>query len=409
MVSLLLREECLPTDKGGSIRYDEFSPKEGSRFKLKIGRKWIHATLKNWPQDVNELEVTCRVLEDESASIGIWTPSEDYHSDTNFGPRVHGTKEGIYLEPESWKFGSEASLTLHRVKDSVIQSEIDLSVLCRPYIQTNVVKIEFELFSKYQGERVQKLYSEIFEFSGIKKDTRKDIYKMMEDYEIFENYEAYVVAGRGNIVHPKQICTIKGLEYSLKEINSEQITISYIGTDTSENLTSVLRWLKESDNWNRIASFHILYTDKWDSKFIDFLPEHHPAKMESEKVKCDKITPKTIKNLNESDIIIATFVTPFIDTGNSIDNDDTGDYGKLLDKVLGKESILLSVDPLSAEFSVKSILIDSRINCDSYYDGKLKLELDNDNDYDNNSVKWTTWRRSENWEREDSSGSEEHD
>ena len=75
---------------------------------------------------------------------------------------------------------------------------------------------------------------------------------------------------------------------------------------------------------------------------------------------------------------------------------------------MGKESILLSVDPKSAESSVKSILIDSVINCDSYYAAKLKLELDNDNDYDNNSVKWTTWRRSDNWEREES-GSEEHD
>ena len=130
--------------------------------------------------------------------------------------------------------------------------------------------------------------------------------------------------------------------------------------------------------------------------------------MESNILKSYKITPKLVKNLSESDIVIATFVAPFVDTGDPQDKSDAGDYGKLLDKILGKESILLSVDPLSAEYSVKSILIDSQINCDSYHEEKLKLELDNDNDYDNNSVKWTTWRRSDNWEREESGG-EEHD
>lgn len=408
MVSFEPREDRLPTDQEGLFRYEEI-PLKGKRLKSYVGRKWIHATLKQWPHDVNELEIACRILDDDLGCIGIWTPSEDYHSKANIGPRVHGITGKVFLEPESWTFGNEASLTLHRL-ESNIQSEIDVSILCRPYELTGDVKIELNLFSKHQGERFgDAIYSEIFEFSKKKKDTRKDIYRMKEEYEIFDIYEAYVVSGRGNIVHPKQICTIKGLEYLLKEISSKQISISYIGTDTSENLTSVLRWLKESDNWSRISSFHILYTDKWDSKFFDFLPDYHPAKMESEIVKSDKITPKLVKNLSESDVVIATYVTPFVDRGADNDINDKGSYGELLDKILGKESILLSVDPISAESSVKSILIDSVINCDSYYAAKLKLELDNDNDYDNNSVKWTTWRRSENWERKESSGSEEHD
>ena len=235
MVSLHLREDCLPTDQNGSFRYDEKSHK-GSRFKLKIGRKWIHATVKDWAQDIHELEITCRILEDDEACVGIWAPSEDYHSSANIGPRVHGITEEVFLEPESWKFGSEASLTLHRKKNSPLTSEIDLCFLCRPYNLTDDVKIQFDLFSKHQGERFENLYSKIFEFSKKVKDNRKKIYKMKEDYEIFDNFEAYVIAGKGNIVHPKQICTIRGLEYALNEISSEQISISYIGTEHLKTL-----------------------------------------------------------------------------------------------------------------------------------------------------------------------------
>lgn len=406
MVSLTLREDSLPTDPEDSFRYDEISQKD-NRFKLKIGRKWIHARITNWPSDVNELEISCRILDDEYSCVGIWTSSEDYHSNANIGPRVHGITNGIFLEPESWKFGNEASLTLHKANEYSLKAGLDVSILCRPYDLTNDIKVEVRLHSKYQGERTDLLYSEIFEFSKKKKDTRKDIYKMKEDYEIFHNYEAYVVSGKGNIVHPKQICTIQGIEYCLKEIQSKQISITYIGTDTSENLTSILRWLKESGNWNRIESFHILYTDKWDSKFLDFLPDYHPAKIQSPQVKCEKITPNLVKNLDESDITIATYVTPFVDRGDPSDNKDIGEYGNMLNRLLGKNSMLLSVDPISVESSVKSILVDTDIHCDNYYEKKLKLDLDNDNDYDNDSVKWNTWKRGSGWERGELLGSDE--
>ena len=85
----------------------------------------------DWAQDIHELEITCRILEDDEACVGIGSIQVQISD-------LDGITEEVFLEPRD--------LTLHT--NSPLTSEIDLCILCRPYNLTDDVKIQFDLFSK---------------------------------------------------------------------------------------------------------------------------------------------------------------------------------------------------------------------------------------------------------------------
>jgi hypothetical protein len=393
MVSVTIRDYADgPPEPDGVIRYKN----EGdylSRHTTPIGRKWLHAELTGWPIDVKEIEVRCRISGEDAngGSVGIWKASHDYYcSDADVGPRVHRSNSSSYIELETWKFGSEAKITLHRSPEINEQSRIEFSILFRPCLSvTDIAMLELKVDSKYEGEMVENLWSKTIEFSEKKEDKKKDIYHMKEEYEIFHHYSAYLPNGQGNIVHPKQICTIKGLEHVIKSAGDKKLRIAYVGTDTSENLTSVIRWLKKSGNWAKVEYFHVLYTGSWDSEYFDWLPDHHAAKIQNDIIKSDELSQGVIDDLEPYDLVIATFVTPWV---VSTETDEIGMFEELLNKALSTGSYLLSVDPRTVEDSVRSWLTQTRINNDNFYKNHLKLTIDKRVDYLNESVVWSTWK-----------------
>tara|TARA_X000001036_G_C20598428_1_gene773926 strand:- start:39 stop:1250 length:1212 start_codon:yes stop_codon:yes gene_type:complete len=394
MVSVTIRDYAEgPLETDGTIRYRKEGDKS-SRHTTPIGRKWLHAELSGWPKGVDEIEIICRISgdDDNTGSVGIWKASEDYYcSDAGVGPRVHRSISSSYIELETWKFGNEAKITLHRSPDINEQSLILFSILFRPCLTgTDNTKLEVEVDSKHQGEIIKNLCSKIIEFSETKEDKKKSIYHMQEEFQIFDHYSAYVSNGLGNIVHPKQICTIKGLEHVIKSARDKKLRVVYVGTDTSENLTSVIRWLKSSGNWDKIEKFHVLYTGFWDSEYYDWLPDYHPAKIQNDIIKSDELSQGLIDSLEPSDLVIATFVTPWV---VSTENEEKRMYENLLKKTLSKDSYLLSVDPKTVEDSVRSWFTKTTINNDDFYKNKLKLSLDRRVEYLNDSVLWTTWKK----------------
>jgi len=391
MVSVTIRDNA--DESPDLIRYKKEGDKS-SRHTTPIGRKWLHAELSGWPNNVNEIEVICSISgeDDNSGSVGIWKASEDYYcSNAGVGPRVHRSFSSSYIELETWKFGSEAKITLHRSPEINEQSIIVFSILFRPCLSgTDNAILKLEVDSKHEGEMIEHLYSRTIEFSKKKEDKKKDIYHMKEEYNIFHHYSAYLPTGHGNIVHPKQICTIKGLEHVIKKYaGGKKLRIAYVGTDTSENLTSVIRWLKSSGNWDKIEYFHVLYTGSWDSEYFDWLPDHHAAKIQNDIIKSDELSQGVIDSLEPSDLVIATFVTPWV---VSTENEEKDMYEKLLKKALSTGSYLLSVDPKTVEDSVRSWLTQTRINNDHFYKNELKLMMDKRVDWFNNSVVWSTWK-----------------
>ena len=80
----------------------------------------------------------------------------------------------------------------------------------------------------------------------------------------------------GNIVHPKQYFTIRGLNYLNDEVESinenKALKIGYIGTDTTENIRS-LWWMNASNMLERVRISDILHDRMGQS-----VPQYQPFK-----------------------------------------------------------------------------------------------------------------------------------
>ena len=97
-----------------------------------------------------------------------------------------------------------------------------------------------------------------------------------------------------------------------------------------------------------------------------------------------------IETLPKYDIVIATFVTPWVYSSGDVTGVEQ--FEKLINQLLKEDSFLLSIDPKSVTNSVRSWLL-TKINLDNVYMGNLKLTLHKDCNYTNESVRWTAWRK----------------
>ena len=91
--------------------------------------------------------------------------------------------------------------------------------------------------------------------------------RLMRDYGGFET------TGDAVRIHPKQLCTLSNLEEELKKFDNP-VKIGYIGTDTTENIRSIIRYLKSNQNlFSKISCLSIFMTEKYDQRIV----EEHPS------------------------------------------------------------------------------------------------------------------------------------
>ena len=122
-----------------------------------------------------------------------------------------------------------------------------------------------------------------------------------------------------------------------------------------------------------ISTFTVYATKHWDQELLDLLGNEYTIdgiKLTDEVkvniVKLDKDTeelPNDVE-INPTDIIIATYVTPWVkqsDTQNQIQ------YKNLLKKLMTPESILISTDPTNSHSSVRSSLTQKNVNLTEFY------------------------------------------
>ena len=90
-----------------------------------------------------------------------------------------------------------------------------------------------------------------FEMSKMPKTT--DSNKVLIDNLV--EIDSYSLDGAGYSIHPKQILTVALLERLLENelLHKQEVSITYLGTDTGENLYSVIRSLRASGLWSRIS------------------------------------------------------------------------------------------------------------------------------------------------------------
>ena len=132
--------------------------------------------------------------------------------------------------------------------------------------------------------------------------------------EVFENFTTLDVMkheGVGNIVHPKQYFTIRGFDAIQKELfnaRKHDIRIAYIGTDTTENIRSFLRWL----SFRTIESVGVeVFTTDWDKDFLEYslkqdIHHHHP----NLSVHIENLVeePSKPKRACKCDVVISTLI-----------------------------------------------------------------------------------------------------
>ena len=96
-----------------------------------------------------------------------------------------------------------------------------------------------------------------------------------------------------------------------------------------------------------------------------------------------------LKNKENFDIIVSTYVTPWAEGTPGEEN-----YVHFLQNVMGPTSFLLSVDPQTQHNSVRSALIKTKINNDGLYKKKVGLqEAKALQTKDNSSVGWSIWEK----------------
>ena len=127
------------------------------------------------------------------------------------------------------------------------------------------------------------------------------------------------------------MCTLTNLEFELNSVE-KPIILSYIGTDTTENIRSVIRYLKSKQElYSKISELLVYKTEKYDSKIEDDEPDlaleewmsEDYFKLKIETLPSDGTLPDNVKAAN---ITISTYVTPWAIT------DDKQQYKDLISK-----------------------------------------------------------------------------
>ena len=92
------------------------------------------------------------------------------------------------------------------------------------------------------------------------------------------------------------------------------------------------------------------------------------------------------------DVVITTYVCPWIK------KEDRDDFQALIDKLVGPNSVLISVDPKTALNSVRSPIFDSNeYNPQSIYKGEDGLELSNLKTFKFHAAEAIIYKRKKGW------------
>lgn len=142
----------------------------------------------------------------------------------------------------------------------------------------------------------------------------------------------------------------------LLERAKNPVKLAYIGTDTTENLRSLIRLIKtQVQLTEKVESLDIYYTEEWDEQIMGQYPglEFDEScaddfELYLKKLPMDGTLPE---NVNSVDFVLSTYVTPWA----MADNQNRAQYMDLMKELLGTPtSRLISVDPSTSIKAIRS-------------------------------------------------------
>ena len=215
---------------------------------------------------------------------------------------------------------------------------------------------------------------------------------------LFYDFKAFEISGNGNSLHPKQLYTIEGLKKCLDKFENQPVEIAYIGTDTTENLRSVIRTLtSDLEIAKKIKSMDVYYTKDWDKPLMDRFPESIQINKKSSK-NLFELNPIELPedgslptDLKSADIVISTYVTPWVFEKET----NLEQYKLLIKNLMTREtSLLLATDPSSSDYIIRDNLTDELQQVRDFYTVDLSLKGNEVNREINKIADTVIWRNS---------------
>jgi len=352
--------------------------KAGSEF-------WFTAIIEIDSEFVNT-KLSAEFITDESdpndnvhrGRAGFWIGVKDQINLVEFGSPAYdcGKETNIGINVNHWNFGESPSIEFVVEGNKYFKKKIDIAICVSPWF--NIRKneqSEFELKFDVKGKKhgytaYEKIESKTITFRlNEKEDTQDDSTK----FRLMKDFSGFDTEGNGNCIHPKQLCTLSNLEEELNTFDGP-VTVSYIGTDTTENIRSIIRYLKfKEELYQKISNLVIYRTEKYDQQ----IEQDHPALILKEEMSDNKFKLKietlskdgTLpKGVSPSEITISTYVTPW-----AIKDENKQQYSDLLHILMSKnDSVLIAVDPTTSENLVRAKV--EEFNLNTYYIDELKLK-----------------------------------
>lgn len=375
-------------------------------------QKWINVVLDEIPtKGYSSLRIEAKFVGNNSvcnklSKVGIWTAVRDKEMDDSIGDSqyVHCSKK-FAIPIKEWHFGTTARAEMTLMDGFSYTDQFNFSLCFRPVFHmmdrefsrnhntVDIIKAELSITGIRQGAT---------DFIEIPNSKKTISFRLTKDEDkttttrtllkLFDEYDAFSGKGDGYSIHPKQIITILGIEQYLKNVK-DKIDMAYIGTDTTENLRSVTRYLREHPELiKKINSLTVYYNKDWDEELMDYFKnsfqisligdgfnKFHLVEMTEDPNPLVKeyrfreninneIQPHKYK-LAPVDLVIATYVTPW-----AVGSNTKQEYVDLCKKLLAKESSsLISIDPGSSEYLVRSI-VKTSFNLNDWYIDNLKLK-----------------------------------
>jgi len=367
--------------------------------KIRITAEWLDKKAEN-PQCVRD-----------EGKVGIWLPVDDMGDNLDAQGEAHniGPLRPLNFDSNdiprqsfnakvlqaSWDSGQKAIIDLTS-KDGAYHG-VPLSMYCVPVWNKEEIGCEnAELKVKVSGRRhgmpgFQTLqeFDMIFEMVTDKEEDDGHLHWLLQNLNALDN------KGMGNSIHPKQLITIKQVQTCIKkliDIGKNNIRIAYIGSDTTENLRSVLRFLDANNEGDYVSNFQVFMTPDWDHEILEQLGPTYS--LDKCRFKNKQIEPHTLPKMGKmpsiddtADIVIATYVTPWATS----EFEQGAQYRHLLDKLLGEASVLITTDPKSSSKSVRSRL-DEHYNANALLTG-YGLKPDDNMVTSHPMVSSKLWRR----------------
>jgi hypothetical protein len=386
------RYDAPPSTNQSTYDYKEYN---GRWFRY-IGHRWANIELTGWPENTKFVDITVSIS--GHGMVGLWVPSSD--TTVSDGPiptamfgYYYSENENLYVDCKKWEFGDEGKIRIYNTGPSDGDCRFVFSAFVRPvFSQPEDVMVTIRVDDPKATSVLNEQYHLV---PGRQVSLDEDQpFLMKEVFDNFSKLEAMGYTGVGNIVHPKQYFTIRGFETIFKEFfhsSKKDIRIAYIGTDTTENIRSFVRWLNQSGSISLISEIRFFYTTDWDKDFLHFSGLERDLQREFPAVSTSfrELGPETInaqKELPQCDVVISTFVTPWVG------GDARSEFAKLLRQIMHQDSYLLSVDPQNGGCSVRSELSDMSINNDDLYKSDLKFIVAKSSSKENPSVEWMVWK-----------------